>query len=110
MKNFIQKGESLSLTAPAGGVVGGKGYLIGSLFVVAGQTAVAGAGFTGYVVDVFDLDKVAATAITTGTKVYWDATNRVVTPTATGNTLIGAAVADAASADATVRVRLTGQL
>lgn len=110
MKNFVQYGESLSLTAPAGGVIGGQGYLIGSLFVVAGQTAAAGALFTGYRRDVFDLDKVAGTAITVGAKVYWDNTNRVVTPTVGTNTLIGVAAAAAAAADTTVRVCLTGQV
>lgn len=110
MKNFVQYGESLSLVAPTGGVVGGKGYLIGSLFVVAGQTAAAGSPFTGYRRDVFDLDKVAATAIATGAKVYWDNTAHVVTPTAGTNVLIGVATADAAASDATARVCLTGQV
>ncbi len=46
--------------------------------------------------------------IAVGARVFWDNTNRRVTTTATGNVAIGHAVAAAASADTTVRVRLSG--
>jgi predicted RecA/RadA family phage recombinase len=44
---------------------------------------------------------------TVGTILYWDDTNNVVTTTATGNKQIGKSVRCAASADTTVRVRLS---
>jgi predicted RecA/RadA family phage recombinase len=50
----------------------------------------------------------ASGAIDQGAAVYWDDSAKVVTTTATDNTRIGAATEDAASAAATVRVRLNG--
>ena len=47
MKNFIQKGYSLDLIAPAGGVVSGLGYVIGQLIVFAQATKAAGETFAG---------------------------------------------------------------
>ena len=55
---------------------------------------------------VFDLTKEPSLAITAGARVFWDHTNRRVTPTATGNFSIGIATAAALAADATVRVWL----
>lgn len=45
-KNYIQDGNALTLTAPAGGVVSGGLYAIGTLVVVALATAAAGESFT----------------------------------------------------------------
>ena len=57
----------------------------------------------------FDFPKAtgAGSAITAGTKVYWDATNKVATATASTNKIIGKTIKDAADGDATVRARLT---
>ena len=57
---------------------------------------------------VFDVTKEAPLVIAVGARVFWDNTNKRVTTTATGNVAIGHAVAAAASADTTVRVRLSG--
>ena len=106
MKNFVQDGDVVTLTAPYA-VASGGGALVGSLFGVATNT-VANAAQGEFAIDgVFDLAK-AAGAVTQGAKMYWDNTNKVVTTTASGNTLIGAAIAAAASGDATARVRLNG--
>ena len=59
-------------------------------------------------VGVFRLSKVAALAINPGDTVYWDATNSLVTKTASGNTKIGVATEAAANPSATVNVRLNG--
>lgn len=110
MDNYVQKGDALRFTAPAGGVVSGNGYLIGGIFVVATVTAAATEGFNGQVVGVFTLPKVDATAVTEGQNAYWDDTNKETTPTASGNTLIGvytAAVANTAGL-VTANVRLNG--
>jgi len=57
---------------------------------------------------VFDLpkDTGSTTAITAGAAVYWDAGSEVVTTTSSGNTRCGHAIAAAAAAAETVRVRL----
>lgn len=106
MRNFVQDGEVVTLTAPYA-VASGGGAKIGALFAVAVGTVAEGAEGEFATVGVFDLPK-ATGAIAQGAKVYWDDTNRVVTGTASGNTLIGVAVRAAASGDAAARVRLNG--
>jgi predicted RecA/RadA family phage recombinase len=108
MRRYIQPGNSLQLTAPVGNVVGGQGYLIGSLFVVANHDATAGARFEGLVEGVADIAKAAGEVWTEGQIIFWDNAARRATTTATGNTKIGAAAAAAASADTFGRVRLNG--
>ena len=105
-KNFIQPGNTLTLTAPSD-VSSGDGVLVGTIFGVAAGAAVSGAELEAVVEGVFEMTK-ATGAITQGAKVYWDNTNKNVTTTATANTLIGAATVAAASGDATVPVRLNG--
>jgi predicted RecA/RadA family phage recombinase len=46
-------------------------------------------------------------AFTVGTILYWDDANNVATATATGNKSIGKVVRAAASADTTVRMRIS---
>lgn len=98
MKNFVQVGDTLTFTAPAGGVVSGDAYLIGALLVVAVASADAGEPFEGKVSGVFTLPKATGSAWTEGAKLYWNDTSRYVTVTATDNTFIGYAAAAAASA------------
>jgi len=107
MKNFIQKGDTITLTAPTGGVSSGDGVLVGSLFGIAAGDAAENDNVEVQTRGVFDLPK-ATGAIAQGAKVYWDNTNKNVTTAVTGNTLIGAATVAAASGDATVIVRLNG--
>jgi predicted RecA/RadA family phage recombinase len=108
MKNYVEPGEVLQLTAPAGGVVSGTAYLIGALVVVATVTAAATAKFSAFVgPGVVELPK-ATGALTEGQKIYWDNTAKNVTGTLTANTLIGVVALPAASGDATAWVRLDG--
>jgi len=107
MKNFVQDGDVLSLTAPYA-VSSGDGLLVGSIFAVAVATAANGAPVQGKATGVFDLKKTSAQAWTVGAKVYWDNTAKECTTTASGNTLIGVAVAAAANPSATGTVRLNG--
>jgi predicted RecA/RadA family phage recombinase len=106
MKNYVQPGNYITVTAPTGGVKGGDFVLIGQLFGVASYDASAGDQAEIMTWGVFDLQK-AAGPITTGARLHWDAAAKRVTTTATGNTPIGHAVVDAADAAATVRVRLS---
>lgn len=106
MKNYVQPGDNIPVAAPSGGTVSGNGYLIGSMFGVAAATADAGAEVNLATRGVYTLTKVSAQAWTVGAKVYWDDTNKNVTTTASGNTLIGVAVAVAANPSATGLVRL----
>ncbi len=108
MKNYIQPGNVVTLPAPVGGALSGQALLIGSLFGVAAYSALQGADVEVALEGVYELPK-ATGALAAGQKVYWDATNRVVTGTATNNVAIGAVVAAVASAALTVRVRLDGK-
>lgn len=107
MKNFVQNGETLTLTAPYD-VLSGAGMLVGALFGVACFDALSGAVVEAKTVGVFDLKKVSAQAWTLGAKIYWDNSAKNATTTAAGNTLIGAAAAAADNPSATGRVRLNG--
>lgn len=108
MKNYVQLGENLTLSAPRA-LKSGDGFIVGALFAVASADAANAGTVVGVTEGVFDLPK-AAGAVTAGQKLYWDNTAFSVTTTASGNTLIGAAVQAAAAGDATARVKLTGQI
>jgi len=109
MKNYVQPGATLTLTAPYA-VTSGDGLLIGSIFGVAAGDAASGATVEAALTGVFDLTKIGSQAWTVGAKVYWDDTNKRCTTVATDNTLIGVAVdAVAGGAGDTIgRVRLNG--
>lgn len=92
MQNFKQPGDTVTLTAPAGGVVGGLGYKIGQLFVVAMGSVAAGLDFEGRTTGVIELVKDNGNAWTEGQLLYWDNLADNVTTVSTLNLLIGTAV------------------
>ena len=109
MKNYVQKGETLTLNAPYA-VSSGGGALVGSIFGVAATDYASGAEGEFQVQGVFDLTRETggSTAWSSGDLIYWDNTNKRATKTATSNKLIGVAARAAADGDATGRVRLNG--
>ncbi|KZE33147.1 DUF2190 family protein [Chelatococcus daeguensis] len=109
MKNYVQPGNTITLTAPYA-VVSGDGLLVGSIFGVAAGSAALGETVGASLVGVFDLKKVASQAWAAGDKVYWDNTNKEATKTATGNTAVGVATEAVAggAGDVIGRVRLNG--
>lgn len=109
MKNYVQPGNTITLTAPYD-VASGDGLLVGAIFGVATGAAVNGESIEAALVGVFDLKKVGSQAWDPGDKIYWDNTNKQATKTATDNTLIGVAIeAVGNGAGETVgRVRLNG--
>lgn len=106
MKNYVQKGDILSLTAPSGGVVSGSAYLIGAMIVVAKHSAAQDQKFEAATEGVFSLPKAAGQAPAEGAKLYWDNTAKNLTTSPSGNTFAGYAVAAALTGDALVLVRL----
>lgn len=108
MKNYISKGDVLTLTAPYARN-SGEGALVGTLFGVATADVANGAAGEFIVAGIFDLTAEGAVSgqdIAAGGAVYWDDTNKRCTKTSTSNTLIGKAVAAKATAATTIRVRL----
>lgn len=107
MKNFVQEGDILTLTAPYA-VASGAGLLVGSIFAIATNAAASGDPVEGVREGVFTHAKTSAQAWTVGAKIYWDNTAKVMTTTATDNILVGAAAAVAANPSATGTVLLDG--
>lgn len=106
MKNFVQPGDTLTLT-PTAAVASGVGYLFGTgLFGVATNDVAANAPGEFRTEGVIDIAKAGALAITTGDRLYWDVTNKVVNKTAAAQQCVGIAVVDAGSAATTVRMKL----
>ena len=107
MKNYVQPGKTITLTAPYA-VTSGDGLLVGSIFGVATGTAALGEAVEAALVGVYDLKKVASQAWAAGDKIYWDNTAKNTTKTLTSNTLIGVAIEAVAggAGDTIGRVRL----
>jgi predicted RecA/RadA family phage recombinase len=91
MKNYVQPGNTITLTAPYA-VSSGDGLLVGAIFGVATGSAGNGETIEAALVGVFDLTKVGSQAWAVGDKIYWDNTAKTTTKTTTSNTLIGVAV------------------
>jgi len=91
MKNYVQPGNTITLTAPYD-VASGDGLLVGSIFGVATGAAANGEAIEAALVGVFDLKKVGSQAWAVGDKIYWDNTAKETTKTTTSNTLIGVAI------------------
>lgn len=109
MNNYIKPGDTMTFTAPVGGVVSGTAYMIGSLLVVATNTVDAGLEFEGLTEGVVTLPKATGSAWTEGAMLYWStATNNLVVATAAAARRVGVAAVAAASGDTSGVVRLTG--
>lgn len=105
--NYIQAGDTITITAPAAVASGGV-VIAGSIAGIAQGDAAIGASVDVATCGVWELPKVAANAFNLGAAVYWDATAGLATSTASGNTKIGVAVEAAAASTGTVKVRLSG--
>ena len=112
MKNFVQDGNTITVTAPAA-VTSGQLVVVGSINGVASFDAASGADVEVTVEGVFDLPKVTTDVIAQGDKLYWDSGQAKLTKTAgTGSKpLVGVATATAGNGVTTVYCLLmpTGQ-
>ena len=107
MKNFVQQGDNITITAASAGT-SGSGLLLGKLFGVLMANVAVGAEVELQLVGVVELPKTEAQAWTVGALIYWDDTNKVCTTTATSNTKIGHAAEVAANPSTVGVVRLSG--
>lgn len=89
MKNFLQDGKSLTITAPVGGFVSGQGYIMNALFGIASADAAEGESAELVTEGVFSLPAVSSEAVTAFTKAYWDDATKEVSNDPTGKKLIG---------------------
>lgn len=108
MKNYVQKGDTLTLAAPYART-SGQAMKVGSIIAVCTGDADNGATIEAAVTGVYDVAKVSAQAwATVGLPIYWDDAAKLCTTVGAGNTLAGVNVATAANPSATGRVRLNG--
>jgi predicted RecA/RadA family phage recombinase len=104
MKNYVQEGDALTLTAPSGGVTAGNAMAIGDLVGIVANTAAEGETFVLNRGSVFDVpNKAGSLAIAVGDIVYVTSAF-AVNKTSSGNKRLGLAVAAAASDATVVRV------
>lgn len=108
MKNFIQRGDVLEITAGAD-IAAGAGVKVGVLFGVATGAIANGAKGTINLTGVYSLPKVGSQAWSVGAAIYWNGT-ACTTATTAGNLLIGTAWEDVggAAGATTGVVRLNG--
>lgn len=106
MKNYVQKGDALTLT-PGAAVASGVGYLFGvGLFGVA-QTDVANGVPGDFLTEgVVEIGKTSALAISVGDRLYWDPAGKVVNKTAAAQQCVGIAVEAAVNPSPTVKMKL----
>ena len=110
MKNFVQHGDMVTITASAA-IKSGDLVRVNSLVGVAAQNGASGDKVEIKTAGVFDLAKTSAQAWSAGNPIYAVAATNVLTNVpGTGNYLVGVAVADAANPSAVGRVRLNGSL
>lgn len=105
MNNFKKPGDTVTLPAPYA-VTSGSGALIGVIFGVAASNYAQGAAGEFRRTGQLAFARATGTANTAGQKAYWDDANKIVTPTAAGNKLIGAFIEAHAAGDITCEVIL----
>lgn len=91
-KTFKQPGLSITMVAPTGGVVSGRGVLIGQLFGVSLDTVAQTLPFEMAIQGVFNLKKEGTLAVAVGDALYWDDTLKEVDKTSTAQKEVGYAV------------------
>ena len=106
MKNFIQEGDTLTLT-PAAAVASGVGYLFGAgLFGVATNDVVISTPGEFLTEGIVEIGKTSALAISVGDRLFWDPAGKVVNKTTTAQQCVGVAVTAASNPSPTVRMKL----
>lgn len=105
--NYIQRGETITIPAPAD-VTGGEIVAVGALIGVAAGDAAEDGDLDLHLEGVFDLPKVSTEVIAVGDELFFDATPGVVTADDDegANPRVGVAVAAAGNPSASVAVRL----
>lgn len=108
MKNFVQHGDDITITAAAD-ISSGDLVRAGLLVGVAGTDALTGEEVAIKTTGVFELPKTSGQAWTVGAAIYMiPASGLCTTATTAGNIFVGVAVAEAANPSPTGIVRLNG--
>ena len=106
MKNQVQDGDVITVTAPYT-VTSGQGCQVGAaLFGIASGDAASGATLELQVEGVYDVAALSTDTASVGDLLYWDNTNKRLTTTSTSNLKVGVAVAAKAGGATTARILL----
>jgi predicted RecA/RadA family phage recombinase len=105
MKNFVQEGKTLTVTAPSA-ITSGQYVIVGAIRGVAAHDAEGGARLELATEGVFTLPKVLADVIAAGDLLYWTGTACTKTAGTGSKPLVGVAVRAAGNGAATVNVKL----
>ncbi len=105
MKNFVQAGDRIVVTAAAA-ILSGQAMLVGAIVGVAETSAAIGEETVLVLSGVFELPK-AAVAIAQGVTVYWDNVAKNVTTVVGSNTLMGKSFNATIAGDAVAQIRLS---
>jgi len=107
MKNYVYSGETITVTAPAGGATAGFPLLVGSLIVMPVLTVAAGTPVACKLYGVFEnIPKLAGDNVGQLAKLYWDDANQRLTLSADGNTEAGVAWEAAAAGTTAVSLKI----
>jgi len=105
MKNYVQEGKTITVTAPAA-VTSGQYVVVGAIRGVAAFDAAQGEPVEVATEGVFTLPKVAADNIAAGDLLYWNGTACTKVPGSGSRPLVGVAVKAAGNGVTTVAVKL----
>lgn len=108
MKNFVQKGDSITVVAPSGGFTAGVLYIVNELIGVAATTVLEGESGVLVTEGCFDLSKTSAQAWAVGEEIFYLTNGKCANASATGAIKVGLASATAANPSSTGNVRLNG--
>ena len=108
MQNYIQNGQVITVTTPAGGIASGDGLIVGNIFGVAAYSASEGDPLELATTGVYKLPKATAAVLTVGARVAWDNTAKNINVPGAGRFPIGIATEAAGNGITSVAVRLDG--
>ncbi|MEO9184079.1 MAG: capsid cement protein, partial [Kofleriaceae bacterium] len=72
MNDFKSSGQTMTFTAPSGGVTSGGAVLVGTLVVISTNTIAEGLPFEGATKGMFMLPKATSQTWAEGQLLYWD--------------------------------------
>lgn len=108
MQNFVQWGDTITVTAPAAGTVAGTPLQVGRFVGIPIDTVTVGNPVSLTIKGVFTCPK-SAVAISEGDPLYWDnVAGNFTNVYAEGKYRAGTAVTSQLAGDASVQVKLTG--
>lgn len=108
MKNFIQRGETITCPSAPYALTSGDPCKSSKAFGVATSTAAISTPVELQTKGVFDLLAVTADTANFGDLAYWDDTAKKITTTSNGNSLVGYFTKAKINTDTTARIRLNG--